>query len=467
MRARRLRERTFCAGRALLLSKGSLVVVMTTLNEKRRLSVYVTVEDARNAPDAFASGDEIARRSEHVATNRSLIMVYAHEEKACIALRMLQGQGTATRTVFCDIFGNPFKYTTSHTRDGKWIPAYFSGWPSECEDRSESTPAVSPDHEAAVSYAARLAMKNQLKAGTLCAHSTHKAVDVAEAWVPLDMKGQCISAIAVDGVGDGLEVVIGYRWLPDRNDSAYFVLDTAVLRNGRLHIAVEIQRSHPNSTQKREAFEKHGVRGVQISSGELNGKCRSRNWDSESGGDVFVANHPITSRDLWFCRPCETRNRTEANRLRALAIQEAKKQERRDAFEKDKLSTFRMPQDNKWLKGYVFVPPKREVYSSDSNMHVGVVYKKRKVEPTWFCMRLNESHYHHQNNPRPAFFSVLVHESNRSRLNGFDSKPVCLFLACLKADRNDATKKIMWMRAGADIPFVAGLDLPGFEGSPA
>ena len=441
---------------------------MIALYEKGRLNVYVTVEDARNAPNAFEDGDEIARRSEHVMTNRSLIMVDADEAKTCLALRMLQGKGSIKRTVFCDIYGSRFKYTKSHVREGRSIDAYFSRWPSECEDRSVSTPAVSPDHEEAVSYAARLAMKNQLKAVTICAHSAHKAVDIAEAWVPLNMKHQCISAIAVDGVGDGLEVVIGYRWIPDDGDSAFFVLDVAVLRDGCLHTAVEVQRSHANSTKKREAFEKHGVRGVQISSGELNGKCRGRNWDSESGGDVFVANHPITSRELWFCPPCEIRNMIETKRLQAVAIRDAKKQERRDAYEKDKLATFRRPQANKWLKGYVFVPPKKEVdyltdYNSDSDMHLTVVEKKRRIEPTWFLMRLNQSQYHHQNNPHPAFFSIVVHESNRIRLGVYDRQPVCLRLTRLKEDKKDPTKKIMWMGPGAAIPFVRGLNIPGYE----
>ena len=38
----------------------------------------------------------------------------------------------------------------------------------------------------------------------------------------------------------------------------------AVLEDGELHTAIEIQKSHANSTSKRNAFAKHGIVDVQI-----------------------------------------------------------------------------------------------------------------------------------------------------------------------------------------------------------
>ena len=72
--------------------------------------------------------------------------------------------------------------------------------------------------------------------------------------------------------------------------------------------------------------------------GELNRKCRWRDWDCDR--PVIVQHHPRTAVDLWRCKPCEPFYRMERNRLAALARREARIQEKRDAYEKPMLTTF-------------------------------------------------------------------------------------------------------------------------------
>ena len=471
-------------------------------DEDRRCNIYVTRKDALDARDAFEPG-EIETRSMRVTTDRTLIIVDAERDvHACRALVKLQGDGKVKNTVFHDIYGRPFQYVNAYPRsDGSRVRAHFRKWPGEGED--EETPNVSYDHEAAVAYAAQLATNNQLKTSTICTYSSHVTVATAVAWLPNNVRHRCVTPIAANGDGDGRKVVVPYRWTPDESDpSKYFVLDAAILRHGLLYIALEIQRSHPNSPRKRAAFEEHGIISVQIKASELNDICR--NGGGEGGADVFVTNHPISARENWICLPCEEHWEEEKKQREELERLYEEDKKVRTEYEKDKITTHDDPQNGKWLKGFLFVPwaPSYRAESdsdddSSSTASIDSTYpmvphstassgsmwsmvphitagdqrggeliaRGDKSNSDWSMMKLNETQYHYENNRHPKYFKVLVHRKSpiHSEIAKHNKKPICLRLKNIRNDNREPGKKIMYIGEKTEFDYEPGFDLPGYK----
>ena len=243
--------------------------------KRKRKAVYVSVEDALKN-DAFPDFLEVQKRSQKVTTNRSLVTVYAHETEICQKLAEVQRDGN-NHTVFRNILGDRFCFTRPHIRKDIEINGYFRRCPSEAENHV--SPAVSDAHEKAVLYAEALVSRDQLRVVKLCGHSSHKQVNLAEQWVPERWMHACVEAIQVN-CGDTRTTKISYRWKTP--DDQIFVIDLvraalpcvclgdwrscaqAVLEDGELHTAIEIQKSHANSISKRNAFAKHDIVDVQI-----------------------------------------------------------------------------------------------------------------------------------------------------------------------------------------------------------
>ncbi len=292
-----------------------------------RPSVYVATHDARRS-DAF-SKEQVKQRRQRVATDVSLVQVYAHEELRCKKLRTLQHEEDAP--VFQDLYGIPYKYTDGYTRaDGTVVSAYFSRWSGEGDGLSQATAVVSHKHEEAVAIAGRLAMKNRLKVVTQCTYSGHAAVHVTSPWVPTTYRSACVAAVAVDGRGQGRVVKVGHRWYPTLGQPTSFVLDVAVLREGVLSVAVHVQHSLAISSELAQALSDHGITSVQIKAEELVRACLCRDWATATS-DVVVHHHPQTERLCWECPPCvalhqrvkielETQRRIEVNRLAASSM---------------------------------------------------------------------------------------------------------------------------------------------------
>ena len=447
-----------------------------------RDSIFVSVSNVRAAQ--ALNEDEIASRRFGVQTNGEFVIMEADEHVACLKLRTLQHaqlKGDPNAVVFQNIFGDRFKYTGAYVRGGTRISAFFSHWPSEADDTNESTPALSFDHEEAVAYAVKLATDNNLFVATVCDYKEHRPVPVSVGWVPTGWN--CVKTIEVNGTGIGLSTTPGFRWCPDPADpTSYFVLDAAVLENGKLKIAIEIERSHANSQKKRTAFLKHSIDNVQIRASELNALCRTRPLDADT--PVVVKNHPITAREIWICAPCETLAKIEDSRLEAIRRREEKERHARDAFEKDKLTTYDVLEAGKFLKGYVHIPSftssgmQREENDRDILDAVeflmpafgGGYFDKdivdqacKRLNSPWRQFVLNETNYDAVNNPSPKRLKFFVHRSKLETLRPFWGRAVCLKLPSMKLDRQDPSTKIGFFGENAGIQIHGGAHLPGFK----
>ena len=411
------------------------------------------------------------RRAEQVTTNRKLVMVFSDEVKRCLNLKKLQEVAPGKvllRHVFHNILDEPFKYTQGHERDGAWVPAYFSHWPSEKSGRAPAR-GLSKEHEDAVANAGKLVLRNQLRVFKTCTHSSHKPLESAgfPDWLPSDHAECCVEALTLGILHDpppppeeepSWTTAISHRWVTPTDK--VFEIDLAILRNGKLHTAIEIQYTHANSAEKRAAFAEYRIVDIQIEAKELNRACKSRDWEHDDD-PVLVMNHPLTAADgLWRCGPCELLYKTETKRKKALALKAATLQKKRDAYEKPLLTTFSTLEQGKWLKGFLYIPSPRIDFHYD-----GLEPERKKKKSEWFCVFLTESAYDYKRNPHPRRFKLMVQEHNREFL-------VDEHAACVKLERvsNDNfmgnSSKLMWIR-GAWRPdlVVLGLDIPGYVDS--
>jgi hypothetical protein len=404
-----------------------------------RKHVYVTVDDVR---ECGAMGEvQVAARRKMVSTDQSLIMMDADETDACRKLRdlhLMDGVMTS-RVVFKDIFGCRFNWIKKAS-NGK--AAHFARWKGEGEVEHTSSPAVSRAHEEAVENAARLIMANRLNVVQLCDHSSHETRSFPPAISWASAYERCVKAFPVSGVGNGITTQAGYRWYPDADHSGpYFVIDYAVLKGGMLHVAVEVQRSHANSNSKREAFEKHGIRNVQIEANQINEECRGRNWALEHDKYVVVAHHPESTTRTWKCSHCLAKIEREAEETRMRVEREVELKRRRDAYEQPYLTEYTNPQSGGVLKGYVSKP-------------------NTQSESEYACFFLNESRWHKQNNPYPKSFAIVTRDSaTKAILLRMLGQCVCLHLSgAVKKDRKG--RNMMFVNDVGRIH--PELDLPGF-----
>ena len=425
-----------------------------------RPSVYVATHDARRS-DAF-SREQVKQRRQRVATDVSLVQVYAHEELRCKKLRTLQHEEEIP--VFRDLFGTPYKYTDAYTKaDGTVVSAYFSRWSGEGDGLGQATAAVSHKHEEAIAIAGRLAMSNHLKVVTQCTYSGHAAVHVAPPWVPAAHRCACVAAVAVDGRGQGLVVKVGYRWYPKPGKKPYFVLDLAVLKDGALWVAVEVEHTHANTSNKAQAFVDHGITNVQIKAEELVRACLQRDWATATS-DVVVHHHPQTERLCWECPPCvvlheraklelETQRRIEANRLAALKRLAATKKRKRDEYEAGKLTSFAQLESGKYLKGYIALPPPSPPsYDSDDG----------SARPKEWYLAFFRQHPYYDPRPYTIQLKLLVHYTRYMDVEALEGRPSCLRLSSVKPDRSNPTQKIVFLGAKGALPLTLGHELPGY-----
>ena len=129
------------------------------------------------------------------------------------------------------------------------------------------------------------------------------------------------------------ELALGYTWYPNADDKKEkFNIDLAVLKNKKLHIAVEIQNSHANSPEKIQAFTKYKIRSVQITAKEINDRfqlgyhvdtshtggyreesdCAACTKLMEENRRVELRNHVIDAAKKWMCAVCDPSSVTEA-----------------------------------------------------------------------------------------------------------------------------------------------------------
>ena len=332
-----------------------------------RTRIFASVEHIRES--GALTEEQVAERRQLVVSDRTLVTLRAKEVSANKLLRKLQmkyilkARGDAARasSVLVDFSGRKHTRVKEYSRKGNSVEAHYREWGTKKGDKS--TPPVSLAHEEAVECAAQLAMDNKLVVLTVCTHEGHET-----GWfnhsVPAEMLRGCVDRRRIRGSGAGIRTVISYRWVPNLQDpNEFFVLDAAVLLNGNLHTAIEVQKSHANSAAKRLAFAQHQIRTVQIEASEINEKCSGRNWETD--GFVHVHNHPVDALEAWICPSCEPKVAEEKERRAALAEAEALEQAKRDAYEKDKLVSFDDIPGNleagKFLKGFVRVEPRPSV----------------------------------------------------------------------------------------------------------
>ena len=414
-------------------------------DKEGRDRAYITVEDHGKKP--WYNQDQVRRKREEVSTNRTLMMVEASEKDLCERIRDHFNKFDREHVLFQNIYGERFCYTKAYVKPttGQSVNAYFKPWPTALDmQRAELTPAVTIAHEEAVAYAARLAMENSLKAATMCTYNGHKQCAVEVPWLPADWHNKCTQTVVVDGKGGSLEVVINHRWTPDTN--TLFILDAAIIENGVLHTAIEIEKSHANSEQKRIAFKSHGIVSVQIDANELNAICKHRKWEESYGTDVVVKNHPVSKLEPWQCKECDVLERIDIKKRAAMAKLDERKRRKREAYEEEKLTTYKSPVAGKYLKGFLHLYQTKSQRERMSNrlkhlsrtksqgqqVSTEETFKGEKndliidLRQEWKGAKLYESKYDRCLNTSPPFveFNVKTDDINfTDKLNG---KAVCL-----------------------------------------
>ena len=221
----------------------------------------------------------------------------------------------------------------------------------------------------------------------------------------------------------------------------------AVLVNGVLHTAIEIQKSHANSAKKLSAFEKHGIVSVQIDATELNNRCYKRDWESKT--TVVVENHPVTKLVLSRCAVCETLYQEEQARIEAIEAATQIEKQKREEYEKLLVTDFDQLEDNKYLKCFIGIPiPK------------GCEPKKKKSE--WLLVYLNHTQWDANLNPHPRNLKFLTKKGNLyDSLKANNGAPMCVKLVNVKSDNwNPKEKVLFWYK---HIHFHPGLDLPKYN----
>ena len=288
----------------------------------------------------------LARTKDARKMSTHQILLSADEKDACMELRTLQNElrkKEPEAKIMLDKYGRGHTWRNEgiSTETGKVCKRmHFALLKGEDPDLPKKISGESKGHIDAKWNAQRLIMANKFKVVVLCAHSTHSPLNLQFDDCPWALgRPGLLDAFPVNGMGDGVTVEVEWPWTPVGHQGQPFKLDVAVLVNGRLSIAVEVQHSHANSIRKRERFEEAGVKHVQICSREMARLCADRNWDhNEDQDDVVIRHHPLNARTHHRCGPCI--NKFRAEMILALArlakhqreeAEKAKEQERKEA----------------------------------------------------------------------------------------------------------------------------------------
>lgn len=217
---------------------------------------------------------------------------------------------------------------------------HFAKLQEEVSEKSNNSGTPSAFHETAVYNVFVLAKKNLLKVVTLCSSSTHTFCADVPSWMPEKCAQQCIEGgwVEVDGTAPGMDVRMNVSWQG-------FVLDLAVLKNGRVETAIEIEKTHSNEVPKKRACEENSVNLIQLDAYEINmvikyTECNVHDIDF----DVVLKHHPTSRTSVHACDLCKKRckEKAEAARERAAAEWERKRQEKEaaKAFELKQIDEF-------------------------------------------------------------------------------------------------------------------------------
>jgi len=405
--------------------------------------IFVPVEHVHAV--CLMDATEVEKRRVMVKADKTLVMLDLSDIDLVKALRERQNKLRKRKKdqdgdgiVLKDILGVRYTWTRDHTRkDGTIsVTSHFKRVKDDCVVDHTGTPNVSDKHELAIRFAAMLVLQGSLKVMTLCAYKKHPT-PLLPSWVPLYQRCACTETFEFEA---GLTVDKNHHWHG-------FEIDLAVLCNGKLHTAIEIEKSHANSEKKRTAFKEHRIRNVQISADDIITACTGRNWCGPSPTDVVVENHPITAANVWNCAVCVPLMRCERNRNAARERLQATIKKKRDEFEAPLLADYDFPENGKFLKGYLYACA-------------------LKGSSAWRVFLLNESRYHHRLNPNPRRFKVMVPTKSTigSFLASLNEQPVSVKLANVSIDKPKACMTpvhYVFMRDDGMHRVFEGLELPG------
>jgi len=392
---------------------------------------------------------EINHRRFRVTTNLDLIMFDAEEKNACKKLREMQNdrlkrayqRNTCLRkaTVLRDMDGNRHTWHKASTNGKR---AHFAWSDDPKTEDNQRTPAESQAHMRGKEWAMRLIIQNLLKVATVCGSKYHLAAESilfggsVPAWVSEQERHRCIDAFELNGSGDGVTVEREWRWkTPDGEE---FVLDVAILHDGKLHAAVEIEYKHANSPEKRAAFKKHGVLNAQIDSREVYTKCRTRVWETATR-HVLVHHNPTSTTLAWQCDACVRREeyaKREQERKEAEFQQRKRKREEEEA---PHLTTFAQRAPQKWLKGFLHL------------MHPSEMPITIKSDPNHMCVELTSSNPQTRINSNVARLQLRVTNAIYARCKAIKGgRMVCARLSALRGAVG--MRDITWIVPGAELP---------------
>jgi len=392
---------------------------------------------------------EINHRRFRVTTNLDLIMFDAKEITACKKLRAMQNDqlkrayqsNTCLRkaTVLRDMDGNRHTWHKASTNGKR---AHFAWSDEHKTEDNQRSPAESQAHMRGKEWAMRLIMQNLLKVATVCGSKYHLAAESilfggsVPAWVSEQERHRCIDAFELNGSGDGVTVELEWRWkTPDGKD---FVLDVAILHDGKLHAAVEIEYKHANSPDKRAAFEKHDILNAQIDSREVYSKCRTRVWETATR-HVLVHHNPTSTTLAWQCDTCVRREEYAKREQERKEAEFQQRKREREEEEEAHLTTFAQRAPQKWLKGFLHL------------LHPSEMPITIKGDPNHMCVELTSSNPQTRINSNVARLQLRVTNAIYARCKAIKvGRMVCARLSALRGAVG--MRDITWIVPGAELP---------------
>ena len=393
---------------------------------------------------------EIDRRRFQVTTNLDLIMFDAQEKNACKKLRKLQNdrlkraykRNTCLReaTVLRDMDGNRYTWHKASVDDKR---AHFAWIDEHKTEDSQRTPAESQAHMRGKEWAMRLIMNNMLKVVTVCGSKYHVAGSSlpgggdVPAWVSEREAHVCVDAFELNGSGDGVTVETEWRWaMPDGKDP--LVIDVAILHDGKLHAAVEIEYKHANSPEKRAAFKKHGILNAQIDSRELYTKCRTRNWETATR-HVLVHHNPSSTRLSWQCDACVRLEDAARKEMEGTEVDFMQRKRQREEDEAPHMTTFSRRATQKWIKGFLCL------------LHPSEMPVTIKSDVNHACVVLTSSNAQSGINSNVSRIQLRVTNAIYERCKAIKGgSMVCVRLSPFVGDVG--MRDITWIVAGAELP---------------
>lgn len=410
--------------------------------------MYAKVEDVIRAKALTQT--EIDRRRFRVTTNLDLIMFDAEEKNACKKLRKLQNdrlkraykRNTCLRkaTVLRDMDGSRHTWHKASTNGKR---AHFAWSDEHKTEDNQSSPSESQAHMRGKEWSMRLIMNNMLKVVTVCGSEYHVAGSSlpgggdVPAWVSERETRVCVDAFELNGSGDGVTVETEWRWaMPDGKDP--LVIDVAILHDGKLHAAVEIEYKHANSPEKRAAFKKHGILNAQIDSREVYSKCRTRVWATATR-HVLVHHNPSSTTLAWQCDACVRREEAAKREQERKEVEFQHRKRKREEDEAPHLTTFGQREAQKWLKGFLHL------------MHPSEMPVTIKSDPNHMCVELTSSNPQTRINSNVARLQLRVTNAIYERCKEMKSgRMVCARLSPLRGAVG--MRDITWIVPGAELP---------------